>query len=151
MSYLADLHVHSHLSRATSRECSLEGFCAWAQRKGIRVVATGDFTHPAWAAELKDKLTDAGNGLLKLRPELKTEVDSRVPTACRQDIDFILNVEISCIYKRDGAVRKVHAWSSHLTSTLLTPSTPHSPKSAISRPTGGLFSGLTAGTCLISS
>ncbi|NLF61083.1 MAG: UvrD-helicase domain-containing protein [Lentisphaerae bacterium] len=109
MSYLADLHVHSHLSRATSRECSLEGFCAWAQRKGIRVVATGDFTHPAWAAELKDKLTDAGNGLLKLRPELKTEVDSRVPTACRQDIDFILNVEISCIYKRDGAVRKVHA------------------------------------------
>ncbi len=109
MPYLADLHVHSRFSRATSRECRLEGFCAWAQRKGISVLATGDFTHPEWSAELKEKLADPGNGLLKLRPQYQADADANVPAACRQDVSFILNTEISCIYKRDGVTRKVHA------------------------------------------
>jgi hypothetical protein len=61
--FVADLHIHSYLSRATSRALDLEHLHAWAQRKGIAVVATGDFTHPRWFAELRDKLVPAGGGL----------------------------------------------------------------------------------------
>ncbi|HVD72497.1 MAG TPA: hypothetical protein VNC81_02805, partial [Xanthobacteraceae bacterium] len=59
MRFHADLHVHSKYSRATSRDLDLEHLAAWACRKGIGVVATGDFTHPAWCAELKQKLVPA--------------------------------------------------------------------------------------------
>ena len=60
MKFLADLHIHSHLSRATSRDLTLEHLHGWAQRKGISVVGTGDFTHPRWFAELREKLVPAG-------------------------------------------------------------------------------------------
>ncbi|HET9814464.1 MAG TPA: hypothetical protein VFQ33_01755, partial [Xanthobacteraceae bacterium] len=63
MRFHADLHVHSKHSRATSRDLDLEHLAAWACRKGIGVVATGDFTHPAWSAELKQKLVPAEPGL----------------------------------------------------------------------------------------
>jgi hypothetical protein len=74
MRFHADLHVHSKYSRATSRDLDLEHLAAWAVRKGLAVVATGDFTHPAWRAELKEKLVPAEPGLFRLRPEIEQAV-----------------------------------------------------------------------------
>ena len=108
MPFVADLHIHSHLSRATSRELDLEHVHAWAQKKGIGVVATGDFTHPRWLSELRDKLVPAGAGLFRLRDELATAVDATLPPACRAEVRFVLSVEVSSIYKRGDRVRKVH-------------------------------------------
>lgn len=111
MSWYADLHVHSRYSRATGRDATLEPFSFWARRKGLSVVATGDFTHPAWMQEIRDKLVPAEEGLFRLCPELEREAESRVPDACRgatAATRFILQVEISTIYKRDGRTRKVH-------------------------------------------
>ena len=62
MPYFADLHVHSKYSRATSRDCDLERLAWWGARKGIAVVGTGDFTHPAWFDELQKKLRPADTG-----------------------------------------------------------------------------------------
>jgi len=106
--FAADLHVHSYLSRATSRDMDLEHLYATAQRKGIGVVATGDFTHPRWRAELHDKLVAAEGGLFRLRPDLARAIDQTVPPACRSPVHFVLSVEVSSIYKQDERVRKVH-------------------------------------------
>ena len=101
MAFYADLHVHSKYSRATSRNCDLEHLALWARKKGITVVATGDFTHPAWLAELKDKLVPAEPGLFRLRPDLERRVAERLPRACHGPTRFMLSVEISTIYKKD--------------------------------------------------
>jgi uncharacterized protein (TIGR00375 family) len=106
--FLADLHIHSYLSRATSKDLTLEQLHRWAQRKGISVVGTGDFTHPRWLAELREKLVPAGDGLFALREDLARAADAAVPPACRAPVRFLLSVEVSSIYKRDGKVRKVH-------------------------------------------
>src|SRR5512146_358756 len=108
MRFFADLHVHSKYSRATSRDCDLENLALWAQRKGLAVVATGDFTHPAWFEELRTKLVPAEPGLMRLRPDIESEVERRLPATCRAPVRFLVSVEISTIYKRDGATRKVH-------------------------------------------
>ena len=55
--YIADLHTHSRYSRATSKECTPEYLDLWARRKGIHLIGSGDFTHPAWREELKEKLS----------------------------------------------------------------------------------------------
>ncbi|WP_242419056.1 endonuclease Q family protein, partial [Frankia sp. CpI1-P] len=65
--FYADLHIHSRYSRACSRDCDLEHLAWWAARKGIAVVGTGDFTHPAWSQELAEKLVPAEPGLFRLR------------------------------------------------------------------------------------
>jgi ATP-dependent DNA helicase UvrD/PcrA len=106
--FVADLHIHSHLSRATSKDLDLEHLHRWAQLKGITVVGTGDFTHPGWMAELRDKLVPAESGLYALRPDLAAAVDAEVPPACRAPVRFLLSVEVSSIYKRGERVRKVH-------------------------------------------
>ena len=106
--FYADLHVHSKFSRATSRDCDLEHLARWAGKKGIAVVATGDFTHPGWLEEIQTKLIPAEPGLFRLRPELEKEVGSCPDRPAPCDIRFILQVEISTIYKRDGRTRKVH-------------------------------------------
>ena len=108
MSFYADLHVHSKYSRATSRNCDLEHLALWARKKGITVVGTGDFTHPAWLAELKDKLVPAEPGLFRLRPDLERAVAERLPRACHGPTRFMLSVEISTIYKKGEATRKIH-------------------------------------------
>ena len=108
MRFIADLHIHSHLSRATSKDLTLEGLARWAQLKGITVVGTGDFTHPRWLAELRDKLVPAEDGLYALRPDIERAVAEEVPAACRAPVRFMLQVEVSSIYKRGGKVRKVH-------------------------------------------
>jgi len=106
MRFIADLHIHSKYSRATSRDLNPENLWRWSQLKGIAVTATGDFTHPAWLQELKDKLEPAGNGLSTLREEFRT---GEVPDTCRADVSFVLSSEISCIYKKNGRTRKIHA------------------------------------------
>ncbi len=109
MSLIADLHIHSYLSRATSKECTLEGLQYWAQLKGVRVVGTGDFTHPTWFRELSDKLVPSAPGLFRLPDDVTRTVSETVPKACRGPVEFMLTGEISSIYKRDGRVRKVHS------------------------------------------
>jgi DNA helicase II / ATP-dependent DNA helicase PcrA len=104
----ADLHIHSKYSRACSKDCDIPHLAAGALRKGISVVGTGDFTHPAWADELKDCLVPAEDGLLRLRPDLEKDVRRRVPASCGQPVRFMLSVEISTIYRRADRTRKVH-------------------------------------------
>jgi PHP family Zn ribbon phosphoesterase len=94
MQFHADLHVHSKYSRATSRDLDLEHLAWWAARKGLAVVGTGDCVHPVWLAELKDKLTPAGNGLFALTPEIDAEVRKTLPPSCRTPVRFMLSVEI---------------------------------------------------------
>jgi len=105
MRFIADLHVHSHHSRATSKDMSPEGIWKWAQLKGITVIGTGDFTHPGWLKELNEKLEPTGHGLFTLRKEFQIGV----PESCRNDVYFILSAEISCIFSKNGKTRKVHA------------------------------------------
>ncbi len=106
--FIADLHVHSKYSRACSKDCDIEHLCASALRKGLTVLGTGDFTHPAWAAELKETLVPAEPGLFRIRPELERRVLRDSPPSCAGTIRFLLSVEISTIYRRADRTRKVH-------------------------------------------
>jgi uncharacterized protein (TIGR00375 family) len=108
MTFHADLHVHSLHSRATARSSDLEHLAAWAARKGIAVLGTGDFTHPAWMQRIRRTLVPAGPGLFALRPRASRAAMSDVPPSCRADVRFMLTVEIATIYKKDGRTRKIH-------------------------------------------
>ena len=108
MRFHADLHIHSKYSRATSKDCDLEHLAYWARKKGITVVGTGDFTHPVWLAELKEKLLPAEPGLFRLRDDIARAVDERLPPSCNGQTRFMLSVEISTIYKKGALTRKVH-------------------------------------------
>lgn len=102
---IADLHIHSKYSRATSRDCEPENLDLWARRKGIKLLGTGDFTHPAWREELHEKLVPAGEGLYQLKEELRqADCVAGEPIIPR----FVLTGEISSIYKKNGKTRKVH-------------------------------------------
>jgi PHP family Zn ribbon phosphoesterase len=68
MRFIADIHIHSHLSRATSKQLAPEFLDLWARLKGICVIGTGDFTHPGWLEELQEKLEPAEEGLFRLKP-----------------------------------------------------------------------------------
>ena len=105
MKYIADFHVHSKYSRATSPDMCPEGLWRWSQIKGIKVVGTGDFTHPRWLAELHEKLDPGTEGLFALKEKFRLDT---VHNSCRTDIFFILSAEISCIYRKNGKTRKVH-------------------------------------------
>lgn len=105
MSFIADLHIHSKYSRATSRDLNPENLWRWAQLKGISVVGSGDFTHPQWIKELEDKLEPLGNGLFSLKKSFRT---GEVPDSCCADVSFMLSAEISCIYKKNDKTRKIH-------------------------------------------
>ncbi|MCW5852510.1 MAG: UvrD-helicase domain-containing protein, partial [Anaerolineae bacterium] len=108
MRLIADLHLHSHYSRATSKDLDLEHLSLWAQRKGVQVVATGDISHPGWLSELKAKLEPAEEGLFRLRDDLSRAVQAQLPGACQGTVRFMLAGEISNIYKKGERVRKVH-------------------------------------------
>ena len=95
MRYIADLHIHSKYSRACSKDLDLEHNRAWALKKGINIVGTGDFTHPAWFKELSQKLEPAAPGLFKLE-------------GSTDDVLFMITTELSCIYKQGDAVRRIH-------------------------------------------
>lgn len=106
--FVADLHIHSRFSRATSQDLNPENLSLWAQKKGIAVVGTGDFTHPGWIAELRERLVEAEHGLYRLRPDLEQDIENALPASCRAPARFILTGEISCIYKRGEKTRKIH-------------------------------------------
>lgn len=106
--YIADLHIHSRYSRATSRDCTPEYLDLWARRKGIQIVGTGDFTHPAWREELEEKLTPAEEGLYVLKEEYRIR-DGVTDDSEVMRPRFVITGEISSIYKKDGKVRKVHS------------------------------------------
>jgi uncharacterized protein (TIGR00375 family) len=108
MTFHADLHIHSKHSRATSQDLDLEHLAWWAARKGITVVGTGDCVHPAWLAEIKDKLVPAEGGLFRLKPDIETEIWKTLPPACRLPVLFMLSTEISTIYKKGDKTRKIH-------------------------------------------
>ena len=91
MRLIADLHIHSHYSRATSPQTDLPNLAHWAKVKGIDVLGTGDFTHPRWFAELKANLVPEGNGLYTYA-----------------GVRFMLTAELSAIWSQGGKVRKVH-------------------------------------------
>lgn len=105
MKGIADLHIHSRYSRATSKQGTPEYLDLWARKKGISILGTGDFTHPAWREELKEKLVPAEEGLYCLKKDFLME------ESCfyrNQAPRFVLSGEISSIYKKNGKVRKVH-------------------------------------------
>lgn len=108
MIYFADLHIHSKYSRATSKECNLVDLAKWASYKGILVLGTGDFTHPDWSREIRELLEEAEDGLFRLKREYLPKAESFPGGFGPGDVRFLLNVEISSIYKKAGATRKVH-------------------------------------------
>ncbi len=108
MKFYADVHLHSHFSRATSPNLNLPHLALWAQLKGIHIVGTGDFVHPGWMKELKEQLEPAEDGLFKLKEKYQKLILDRVPPACRAEVRFMLSCEISNIYKRLDKVRKIH-------------------------------------------
>ncbi|MFH1777816.1 MAG: endonuclease Q family protein [Candidatus Omnitrophota bacterium] len=91
MFFVADFHIHSKYSRATSRDMDVEHLSEWAKLKGIQVMGTGDFTHHLWLEELKSKLKPQDNGLYVYK-----------------DVNFIPTAEISSIYSKKGRTYKVH-------------------------------------------
>lgn len=106
MKQIADLHIHSRYSMATSKDGTPEMLDLWARKKGISLIGTGDMTHPVWRQELKEKLIPAEQGLFRLKDEYVLPEAGRYPgTAPR----FVLSGEISSIYKKGGKTRKVHS------------------------------------------
>ncbi len=109
MRLIADFHLHSHYSRATSKEMNISSLYRWAKIKGINILGTGDFTHPQWFLELKEKLEPAENGLYKLKDKFANEEDKLLPNIFKDNpVRFILTAEISNIYSKNGKVRKLH-------------------------------------------
>lgn len=106
--FYADLHIHSKYSRATSKDLDLERLSLWARRKGIQVLGTGDFTHPAWMTEIKEKLVPVEPGLFALREDLEKEIERHYELPPGPPTRFMLEVEISTIYKKGDKTRKVH-------------------------------------------
>jgi len=110
MRIIADLHIHSPYSRAVSKQMTLENLDYWARLKGITVMGTGDFTHPAWIKEIKTKLESAECGLFVLKSkfsnsDLQTNLKSQ---SSNSKTRFMLTVEISSIYSKGGKTRRVH-------------------------------------------
>lgn len=109
MELIVDLHIHSRFARATSKQLTLPNIYKWAKIKGINVIATGDFTHSAWFEELHDGLEPAEDGLFKLKKGYADPVDATLPQSVRDNVvRFILSVEISNIYSKNGKVRRLH-------------------------------------------
>jgi DNA helicase-2/ATP-dependent DNA helicase PcrA len=108
MKFVADLHIHSHYSRATSKDLNFEHLSKWAQLKGVQVVGTGDIAHPGWLQEMKETLEPAEEGLFRLKDDYARAIQSDVFAACRNTVRFMLAGEISSIYKKNDKVRKIH-------------------------------------------
>ena len=115
MKFIADFHIHSKFSRATSKDMDLENIDRWARIKGIKLMGTSDFTHPLWFKELKSKLEPAEPGFFKLKAKnVKPKVNNGWELINNNGISkenrtrFILTSEISCIYSKNNRTRKVH-------------------------------------------
>ena len=88
---IADFHIHSKYSRATSKNLDLDALASGAQKKGIDILGTGDFTHPLWMKELKAKLQEKSSGIYEYK-----------------GAKFVLSAEISLMYRQDGKGRRIH-------------------------------------------
>lgn len=107
MAFIADLHIHSRFSMATSRALTPGLLAAWAAIKGISVLGTGDFTHPGWRQELRENLAEVGDsGLFRLKEASLPEIS--IKPGLDSDIKFCLQAEVCSIYKSDGKTRKIH-------------------------------------------
>lgn len=104
--YIADLHIHSRYSRATSKNCTLEQLDLWARRKGIHILGTGDFTHPGWRNEMKEKLEPEEQGMYVLKDQYRIEDEGAAGAGKPR---FVVTGEISSVYKKKDRVRKVHS------------------------------------------
>jgi uncharacterized protein (TIGR00375 family) len=91
MQFIADLHIHSRFSRATSRDMDIPALSATARTKGIKLLGTGDFTHPEYMKSLREHLKPAGDGLF-----------------VHEDTYFVLNAELNSIYSQGGRLRRIH-------------------------------------------
>jgi uncharacterized protein (TIGR00375 family) len=91
MAYVADLHLHSPYAYATSNALTLENLSEWAKLKGVDLLACGDFTHPVWIEELRQKLEPDASGLHQFN-----------------EVRFVLGTEVSCVYNQGGRQRRVH-------------------------------------------
>jgi len=94
MQIIADLHLHSKYSRAVSQKMELAEIANWSKRKGIDLVATGDWTHPIWLKSIKTDLVESASGLYSLKKD--------------DPVKFILSTEISSIYTQGNQVRRIH-------------------------------------------
>ncbi len=97
--------MHSKYSRATSPDMTPENLWKWSQLKGIKVLGTGDFTHPEWVSELKEMLDINSNNLFILKDKFKMGI----PDSCSSEMHFMLTAEISCIYSKKDRLRKIHS------------------------------------------
>lgn len=95
MKIIADLHLHSKYSRGCSKNLDLENLNYWGKIKGLNLIATGDYTHPLWFNELKEKLVEINEGIYKLKNS-------------QEDVYFILSCELSSIYSKNNKVRRIH-------------------------------------------
>ncbi len=105
MTFIADLHIHSHFSLATSKQLTIPHLDLWGRKKGIQVVGTGDAAHPGWLAEIRSQVRSGGNGLFRAK---KSVVLPEAGAFTPEPVSFLLTAEISCIYRYGGKVRKVH-------------------------------------------
>ncbi len=109
MKFIADFHIHSKFSRATSKDMEFEIIARWAKIKGVKLVGTGDFTHPEWFYLIKEKLVPKDNGFLVLKePGTLLNGPLKDVSFSTEDTYFILSGEVSLIYQKGGTVRKVH-------------------------------------------
>lgn len=108
--FIADLHIHSRFSRATSKSLTPRNLAAWASVKGIELLATGDFTHPGWLEMISDQLEAGEDGFFRLKDQ--NHLDQELPwfsgALKSEAVRFVLCTEISSIYKKAGKVRKIH-------------------------------------------
>jgi PHP family Zn ribbon phosphoesterase len=112
MRFIADLHIHSLYSRATSKRSHIRSLAAWSQIKGVHLLGTGDFTHPLWFRELQETLEPAEPGFFRIKGSIDFDSFLSLPCASLSACvppRFILSTEISSIYKRHGKIRKVHS------------------------------------------
>lgn len=91
MRLIVDFHIHSKYSKATSKYSDLNGLSKWAKIKGINLLGTGDFTHPAWFNLLKNNLNECCEGIYEYNNQ-----------------KFILTVEVNNIFERNNKTHKIH-------------------------------------------
>lgn len=107
--FIADFHVHSKYSHATSKFMDLQALSLWGQLKGIGIMGTSDFTHPIWQQELKAQLQEMESGLFGLKPEFAKQVGQQLYQSCKQEQRFLLSSEISTVFKRNGRCYRTHS------------------------------------------
>ncbi|MFI6484430.1 endonuclease Q family protein [Nonomuraea sp. NPDC050663] len=109
MRFHADLHMHSRYAYACSRHSDLVNLTRSARRKGVTLMGTGDFTHPAWLEQLRASLEPAEPGLFKLRDEIDREASAPLPASVAgAPVRYLLSVEVSAVYRQGGRSRKIH-------------------------------------------